>query len=240
MSVLSLLQRTLPPSCQKPLALVDVPAIILSDLSCFRSTLSLLVGVGIVALAGLIKLPQIAAIVEANSAEGLSIVTLLVETFGYVYNLAAHYRMKYPVSTYGDFAVLTAQNLVILLLTFRYSNRFSQGLMTVVSYIAILICMCSSLFPIGVLQTLTLCNVLVSFASRVPQISQNFQSKSTGNLSAITCFGVFLGATARVFTTLQDVDSLNILLGYITSAFLNGVIAFQILLYGKRSEKKAE
>jgi mannose-P-dolichol utilization defect 1 len=218
---------------------LDLPGIILSDLACFKATLSLALGLGIVLFAGIIKLPQILKILDAKSAEGIAVTTVLLETFGYVYNFAAHVRMHYPISTYGDFAVLIIQNLVILLLMYRYSNRLATGIIILTGYVSMLLLMCSPFFPLRILETMTLGNVVLSVASRVPQIARNSSSKSTGTLSAITCWGVFLGASARVFTTLQDVDSVNILVGYITGACLNGVIAFQVLYYHPSASKKS-
>jgi mannose-P-dolichol utilization defect 1 len=238
---LDLVLRFLPQqSCARPTTLFDVPSVILADMSCFKSTLSLVIGLGVVCMASIVKLPQVAAIVNAQSAVGLSVATLLLETFGYVYNLAAHIRMGYPLSTYGDFGMLIVQNAALILLVNYYSGRLSAGFAMVVSYAAVLLWMSSSLFPLSVLKFMTLGNVALTIASRVPQIAQNYRNKSTGALSAITCVGVFCGSIARVFTTLQDVDSINILLGYITSASLNGIIATQVMYYRKPVAKKAD
>jgi mannose-P-dolichol utilization defect 1 len=231
--------RSLPKACAKPNSLLDLPGIVLSDGACFKATLSLALGLGIVLFAGIIKLPQILKILDAKSAEGIAISTVLLETFGYVYNFAAHVRLRYPVSTYGDFAVLILQNLVILVLMYRFSNRLATGIIILTGYVSLLLLMCSPFFPLHFLESMILGNVLLSVASRVPQIARNFTSKSTGTLSAITCWGVFLGASARVFTTLQDVDSVNILIGYVTGACLNGIIAFQVLYYHPSASKKS-
>lgn len=81
-----------------------------------------------VAFAGVIKLPQIWSIIRANTAQGLSTLALCIETFGYVYNLAYHYREQYPFSTYGDFLLLTFQNLFILFLSYRYRHLYIQSI----------------------------------------------------------------------------------------------------------------
>jgi mannose-P-dolichol utilization defect 1 len=229
-------------ACERPSSLLDVPVVVLSNPVCLKSTLSLVIGFGVVFMAGIIKLPQVAAIVSAQSATGISIATLLLETFGYAYNLAAHYRLGYPVSTYGDFFMLLVQNALLILLIYHYSNRLSTGIATVVGYAVAVVWMCSPVFSLSVLQILTLGNAALTIASRVPQIAQNYRNKSTGTLSVVTCVGVFCGSSARVFTTLQDVDSINILLGYVTSAFLNGVIAGQVLYYPESASvpKKGE
>ncbi|PXF47324.1 Mannose-P-dolichol utilization defect 1 protein [Gracilariopsis chorda] len=226
-----LIDRVLPPICTRPTSPLEFPLMLLSNSACFRASLSLALGFGIVLFAGLIKLPQIATIVSNKSVAGLALTTFLIETFGYSYNLAAHYRQRYPISTYGDFFVLIAQNYIILYLFFRYNKNPSRGIAVIAAYAAGLALMCSPYFPLSVLELMTLGNVMVVVFGRTPQIYTNYVNKSTGALSMFTCWGIFLGALARIFTTLQDVDSLNILVGYLTSACFNGTIAFQTVYY---------
>lgn len=213
---------------------------LLQDRTCFRAALSKGLGLGIVAAAGLIKLPQIASIVSSRSAAGLSKTTFLVETFGHTYNLAAHVRQGYPPSTYGDFAALLLQNYVLLVLIYAYSGQPALGVSIVVGALSLLGGMCSGGFPLGVLQTLTAGNVLLVFASRLPQAIANYRAGSTGALSLVTCVGMWLGATARIFTTLTEVDDPSILAGYIAAGVLNGIIAMQVLFYrGKKGPAAA-
>lgn len=234
---LALAQEYAPASCRRPESLIELPSIVLSDTACAKATLSLVLGMGVVCMASVIKLPQMMSVISAQSGDGLSIVTLLVETFGYIYNLSAHYRMGYPVSTYGDFAVLALQNFILIMLVQRFAGKPSTGVATVSAMVFGVGLMCSSAFPVGILKALTLANLPVTFAARIPQIAKSYKNKSTGSLSIVTCCGMFLGSCARVFTTLQDVDSVNILMGYLASASLNGVVAGQVLYYGDARRK---
>ncbi|CAN8065184.1 unnamed protein product [Agarophyton chilense] len=236
----ALIHRVLPPVCPRPASPLHLPGLLLSDTVCLRASLSLAIGFAIVIFAGLIKLPQIATIVSNKSVAGLTVTTFLVETFGYTYNLAAHFRQNYPLSTYGDFFVLIFQNYVILYLFFMYSATPTKGIFIIIAYAVALAFMCSPYFPLSVLQLMTLGNVMVVVLGRTPQIYANYVNKSTGALSIFTCWGIFLGALARIFTTLQDVDSLNILLGYLASATLNGTIAFQTIYYNFIMRKPAK
>eukprot|EP00177_Eucheuma_denticulatum_P001489 GFKZ01002674.1.p1 GENE.GFKZ01002674.1~~GFKZ01002674.1.p1 ORF type:complete len:255 (-),score=33.36 GFKZ01002674.1:388-1152(-) len=225
------IERFLPPVCSRPATLLALPATILSDNQCFKASLSLALGVAIILFAGVIKLPQIATILSNKSVVGLSGTTFLVETFGYTYNLAAHYRQNYPLSTYGDFFVLILENYAILYLFYKYTNRTSFGILVIAAYAMGLAFLCSPFFPVEIIRLMTLGNVAVVVLGRTPQVYASYVNGSTGALSVITCWGIFLGALARIFTTLQDVDSFNILAGYLSSALLNGTIAFQVLYY---------
>lgn len=229
--VQSVFDKLLPPACPTYTGLLPLITTLLQDRSCFRAALSKGLGLGIVAAAGLIKLPQIVSIVTSRSSAGLSKTTFLVETFGHTYNLAAHVRQGYPPSTYGDFAALLVQNYVLLVLIYAYSGQPALGVSIVVGAVSLLGGMCNSGFPLGLLQTLTAGNVVLVFASRLPQALANYRAGSTGTLSAVTCVGMWLGATARIFTTLTEVDDPSILAGYVAAAVLNGIIAGQVLYY---------
>lgn len=229
--VQSVFDKLLPPACPTYTGLLPLITTLLQDRSCFRAALSKGLGLGIVAAAGLIKLPQIASILTSRSSAGLSKTTFLVETFGHTYNLAAHVRQGYPPSTYGDFAALLLQNYILLVLIYAYSGEPALGVSIVVGAISLLGGMCSGGFPLGVLQTLTAGNVVLVFASRLPQALANYRAGSTGALSLVTCVGMWLGATARIFTTLTEVDDPSILAGYVAAAVLNGIIAGQVLYY---------
>lgn len=236
--VQSLVDQCLPEVCSRPVGLFDLPSVVLNDANCARATISRLLGVAIVAFAGLIKFPQIATILNRKSVAGLSVTTFLVETFGYTYNLAAHYRQNYPITTYGDFYLLLAQNYFILVLFYRYTEGIKKGYGVILAFLAGLLLMCSPFFPVEIIELMTLGNVAVVVAGRVPQIYANYVNGSTGALSPFTSWGIFLGACARIFTTLQDVDSFNILAGYLSSALLNGIIAFQVVYYRFYPSKK--
>lgn len=228
------------PVCIVPDSLWNVPTMLFQERLCLRAAISRILGLGIVLGAGLIKLPQIYNVISAGSVAGLSTTSFLVDTFGYTYNLAAHYRQRYPLSTYGDFVVLMAQNYLLLYLCYAYRGRSARGLATLAGYVALLGFFCGEFCPLEIVQTLTLFNVPVVFVSRIPQIYANYANKNTGTLSALSSWGVFLGAIARIFTTLQEVDSVNILLGYVASALMNGIVAIQILMYRGNAPPKDE
>ena len=97
------------------------------------------------------------------------------------------------------------QNVALLLLIYHYQRRATaRTLLLIVAVFA-----WGTLFASGTLQEHHLdvlydVNNVLLLAARVPQIFQNFSSKSTGQLSIIT-YGLSLaGAAARIFTTTQE------------------------------------
>uniref|UniRef100_F6V4J8 Mannose-P-dolichol utilization defect 1 protein homolog n=3 Tax=Ciona intestinalis TaxID=7719 RepID=F6V4J8_CIOIN len=67
--------------------------------------------------------------------------------------------------------------------------------------------------------------------SKLIQALDNYKNGSTGQLSAITVFLMFIGSLARIFTSIQETGDNLVVLNYIVSSTSNGVIAFQILWY---------
>jgi mannose-P-dolichol utilization defect protein 1 len=196
----------------------------------------------VVAFAGIIKLPQIWSILQANSAQGISTLSLCIETFGYVYNLAYHHRERYPFSSYGDFLLLAFQNLLILFLSYRYRHLYIQAIGILLVFVALIFFMSSVWMPLYLLRLLVTCNIAIAMAARIPQIYSIFKNQSGGTLSLITCFGIFGGACARIWTTAQNVKDNVVLVGYVVSTLLNGILCLQLVYYRyfKFTKKKEE
>jgi mannose-P-dolichol utilization defect protein 1 len=72
------------------------------------------------------------------------------------------------------------------------------------------------------------------------QAVTNYKNQSTGQLSAVTCFMLFLGALARVFTTMQETGDEILLFTYLCTSALNGVIAGQVLWYWNSDKHKRD
>eukprot|EP00871_Galdieria_phlegrea_P002274 jgi/Galph1/3047/GphlegSOOS_G1747.1 len=204
---------------------------VFSNVACLKAIITRVLSYCVVVFAGIIKIPQILAIVYVKSAFGISLTSLMVETFGYVYNLAYHYRERYPFSSYGDFILLAVQNLLILLLSYRYRKQTGLGIGIVSVFGVIAFVMTTHWTPLYLLRLFVTCNLLVALAARIPQVYSNWARQSTGTLNLITCLGIFGGACTRIWTTLQDVKDNLVLVGYIMSTVLNGVLCVQIIYY---------
>jgi len=63
------------------------------------------------------------------------------------------------------------------------------------------------------------------------QAATNYKNHSTGQLSAVTCFMLFFGAMVRIFTTIEETGDGILLLTYLCTATLNGMIAGQVVWY---------
>jgi mannose-P-dolichol utilization defect protein 1 len=70
------------------------------------------------------------------------------------------------------------------------------------------------------------------------QTFTNYKNQGTGQLSAITCFMLFFGALARVFTTIQETGDGILLITFLCTSTLNGIIAGQVVWYWNSDKHK--
>lgn len=205
-------------------------------------------GYGIVGSSGIVKLPQILSILANSSVQGLSFFSILLETASYLINLSYNFRQHNDFTTFGESAFLSLQNIVILLLILYYSGltKYING------FVGLLSLAFYSLFAnpegnVGVLsneyiKSLTTLTIPLIIFSKLPQISNNFKNKSTGQLSIVSVLAGLFGAVVRVFTTLSSgIQDNLILLGFGASLLLNFVLFLQIVVYKNKpisQEKK--
>ncbi|KAJ3102435.1 hypothetical protein HDU97_000578 [Phlyctochytrium planicorne] len=202
---------------------------------CFSLLISKCLGLGIIVGGSIVKVPQLIKIVQAGSAEGISLVSYLLETFALMVALAYNYRASNPFSTYGEVAFITIQNVAITLLILYYSNRQFVMLFVLVVYQAAMFSLLSeALVNSDLLSLFQWGAILLGTASKLPQILSNFMTGSTGQLSAITMCLQFVGSSARVFTTLREIEDMALIAGSISAAALNAILFFQILLFGNK------
>lgn len=72
------------------------------------------------------------------------------------------------------------------------------------------------------------------------QARTNYNNSSTGQLSAVTCFMLFFGSLARIFTSMQETGDTSMIIMYICSTTANAVIAGQLIYYWNAGDKKSK
>ncbi|KAL1844349.1 hypothetical protein VTJ49DRAFT_28 [Mycothermus thermophilus] len=224
-------------TCYKAI-LLDVD---LENTACLKLAISKALGIGIVAASSIVKVPQILKLVNSRSASGVSFLSYLLETSGYLISLAYNVRNAFPFSTYGETALVLGQNVVITVLVLNYSGRASVAALFVAALaVSIVTLFSESLLDMQKLQYLQAGAGALSVASKVPQILAIWQEGGTGQLSAFTVFNYLLGSLTRIFTTLQEVDDKLILYSFIAGFTLNTVLAMQMVYYWNAPSAKAK
>ncbi|KAJ3412995.1 hypothetical protein HDV05_008646 [Chytridiales sp. JEL 0842] len=203
---------------------------------CFSLLISKVLGLGIIVGGSIVKLPQILKIVGAGSAQGISLVSYLLETFALAVGLAYNFRSGNPFSTYGETAFITAQNVIIMMLILSYSKSYAMLLVILAAVAGGAYSLISpEIVNESLLSTLQWSTIFIGAASKVPQIVSNFAAGSTGQLSAITLFLQAIGSAARIFTTMREVSDKSILTSFIVATTLNGILFLQVLIYWNKA-----
>lgn len=247
------------PFCYKTLIL-DIDPFASPD--CVKLAVSKGLGIGIIAASSIVKIPQLLKILNAQSAEGVSFLSYLLESGSYLISLGYNTRHGFPFSTYGEQALIMVQNAVIASLVLKYSGKGAAG---VGAWVAGLVAVGTALFredlvDIKMLSWLMSGAGVLSVASKVPQILTIWKEGGTGQLSAfavslesggsvLSCRSMFadltmqvinylIGSLSRIFTTLQEVPDPLILYGFIAAFTLNAILAFQMMWYWNSSTSK--
>ncbi|KAF2229578.1 mannose-P-dolichol utilization defect 1 protein [Viridothelium virens] len=204
----------------------------LADSDCLRLGISKALGLGIIGASAVVKIPQLLKILNAQSGEGISFLSYLLETLAYTITLAYNARQGFPFSTYGETALIALQNVAISLLVLHYAGRDAAAAVFVAGLGAgVYALMTESTVDMSLLSYLQAGAGVLGVASKLPQVWTIWQEGGTGQLSAFAVFNYLFGSLSRIFTTLQEVDDRLILYGFVAGFALNAVLAGQMLYY---------
>ncbi|KAI9733048.1 MAG: hypothetical protein M1834_003593 [Cirrosporium novae-zelandiae] len=227
--------------CYKTL-LLDIDLINPASVPCIKLAISKALGIGIIGASSVVKIPQLLKLLSSSSSQGISFASYLLETTSYLITLAYSARSGFPFSTYGETALIAVQDVVIACLVLVYGGK---GIAATSAFVAGLAGAVYAIFnegvvDMGMLSYLQAGAGLLGVASKAPQIWTVWRQGGTGQLSAFAIFNYLLGSLARVFTTLQEVDDVLILYGYLAGFALNAILAFQMLYYWNSGSAKTK
>jgi mannose-P-dolichol utilization defect protein 1 len=180
-----------------------------TDPECLKLALSKGLGIGIVAASSIVKVPQILKLLNSKSAEGVSFLAYLLETVAYLIGLAYNFRNGFPFSTYGETALIIAQNVVISVLVLVFGGRSATAGVFVAGLAAAVALLFGGvdvpgLDALGEMVDMKMLSMLQAGAgtlgvlSKVPQIAAIWKEGGTGQLSAFTVSSLFVAYRGRV------------------------------------------
>jgi mannose-P-dolichol utilization defect protein 1 len=228
------------------------------DAATLRFVVSKVLGYGIVAGSAFVKLPQVLNILRAQSIDGLSAASILMEMTATACSFAYYLTLwkggdDYPFSTWGEtFFLFVGQACITLLYChYKYGLFSSRSTMTIAPIAALGIVMYARAVPDIVLPTV-LCVLLgrpagqvltcgelagglpiaLMLVGRLPQILRNQQQGHTGQLSLIMYALNVIGSAARAFTVIQELNDSLALTSAVSGVIQNAVLVAQILALG--------
>eukprot|EP01039_Chlorochromonas_danica_P002640 gene2640-2884_t len=200
---------------------------------CGAYWLSQVLSAGILVGSLAVKLPQIFNIIWSKNVLGISPESFYSEVSLACNTVLYNYRKGYPFLSYGEAAAVLIQNIILVLLLWKFMKP-SPSLSTKVWVVLLL------LFTVGVcfglpehyLYLIPLANFPLMIYSRTVQIISNYRNSTTGQLSSITTFLTFAGNLIRIFTTIQQVGwDMSLISSFCVGGGLSGILFFQIVYY---------
>ncbi|NXM84131.1 PQLC3 protein, partial [Oenanthe oenanthe] len=184
------------------------------------------------AVCAVIKLPQLVAVLRAGSARGLSVTSLLLELAGLLVFLRYQIYYDYPLETYLEYPIIIAQDAILLCCIMHFSGKKKRALFYTVMYWGVWYVLTLHKWIIDI--AMNLCT-LVSAASKLVQLQHLWQTKDSGQASALTWgMGAYTCATVDFSELcLQNIFSLLVLIRFITMLILNIWVTATILHYRK-------
>lgn len=207
---------------------------------CFKATLSKTLGLGIIAGSLLVKVPQIVKIWKNKSGEGINVFSVLLDLFAITAMSSYSFISGFPFSAWGDGVFLGIQTVAIAVLVMHFSGETAKATAFLSAYLAVLFAANSGLTPVHVLWTCQAMNIPIVLISKFIQAYTNYSNGNTGQLSAATCFMLFFGSLARIFTSIQETGDTTMITMYACSTMANGIIVAQLLYYWNADAKKKE
>lgn len=199
--------------------------------ACLKIALSKFLGYSVVALAAVVKLPQIIKVLKASSVQGLSILSFVTELITQTATFSYSAARGFPFSAWGESVIKASQTSLIVVLCFYFTNRRLAAVLFPFLYCAVVYVLVSGITPMDVLVKLVSLNIPFLCISRVSQIATNFRNGHTGQLSFIMVLMLLYSHGVRIFTTLQETGDKYILAIFTTSTIFNITMVAQILYY---------
>ncbi|KAM6323624.1 solute carrier family 66 member 3 [Aegotheles albertisi] len=187
------------------------------------------------AVCAVLKLPQVAAVAAARSARGLSAGSLLLELAGFLVFLRYQIYYDYPLQTYLEYPIIIAQDVILLLFILHFNGNMKRALFYAVTFGGGWYMLTLRKWIIDL--AMNSCT-LISAASKLAQLRCLWQTRDSGQVSALTWSMSAYTCATRIFTTVMTTNDLAVLIRFITMLILNIWVTATVLHY--RKSKKTD
>ncbi|NWW09547.1 PQLC3 protein, partial [Oreocharis arfaki] len=183
------------------------------------------------AVCAVIKLPQLVAVLKARSAWGLSVGSLLLELAGFLVFLRYQIYYDYPLETYLEYPIIVAQDVILLFCIMHFSGKTKRALFYAVVFWVGWYMLTLQKWIIDL--SMNLCT-FISAASKLVQLQHLWQTKDSGQASALTWgLSAYTCAIDFFLFMLTIFFSLLVLIRFIIMLILNIWVTATILHYSK-------
>lgn len=178
------------------------------------------------------KIPQILTLKKLKLANGISLMSLLLELFSYTVMTSYNYINQYSLLSYMEYPVILFEQMILLYFVLKCRNRIDASVIVgTFCYLALTFCLITQLIPPIILTFLIPMCTPISASSKIIQLVVLFRTKKGTSISLWTWFLSALTNMTRIVTIWIDSADILLLGNYAVSAFLSSNIMFLALYY---------
>ncbi|XP_058239563.1 mannose-P-dolichol utilization defect 1a isoform X3 [Hemibagrus wyckioides] len=174
---------------------------------------------------------QIWVVVQDSSAQGLSLVSVVLQLLAVSVHTAACILHKFPIGAYGDSVFVLVQFVLLVFLIQYYRGKTVTGCVLLSVYSGVMYLLTSAVTPEVVVMAMQEWSVVFVISGQLIQAGCNLTSGSTGQLSGASVFLVFLASLGRTFRSTQGFLSL-------LSSCCSLLLFIQTLIYRKTTTRE--
>ncbi|KAG7466025.1 hypothetical protein MATL_G00160430 [Megalops atlanticus] len=182
-----------------------------------------------------LKFPQIILLIRAKSTKGVSLKSLLLELIGFIVFITYQMYYDYPPPTYLEYPILIAQDAILLLLILHYNGNLRQSVFYTLLFVGGWQLLTVQKWIIDL--AMSLCT-FISAGSKFAQLQCLWESKDSGQVSALSWGMATYTCLARIFSTIVTTGDMQVLVRFIVMAILNGWVTAMVLYYRRRGIKQ--
>ncbi|XP_072548764.1 mannose-P-dolichol utilization defect 1a [Salminus brasiliensis] len=182
----------------------------------------------------LAPLPQIWKMIRGGGSEGLSLVSALLDLLAVSAHVAFCVHHSFPIGAWGESVFVLVQLALVVFLIQHYRGDRLTGGVSLAVYAAFMYLLTSPLTPRAVVKETQEWSVLIVIGSRLIQVGCNHSSGSTGQLSGVCVFLLFMGSLGQVFGSIQDSGHSLRSQAYVLSSCCSAMLLLQVLLFRNR------
>ncbi|XP_043938224.1 solute carrier family 66 member 3 [Protopterus annectens] len=182
-----------------------------------------------------LKFPQIFSVFKAGSAKGLSVKSLLLELTGFLVFLKYQMHYEYPPATYLEYPILIAQDVILMLCIFHYNGTLKKAPLYLGIFVVGWYLITFRKWIINV--AMNMCT-FISAASKLAQLQCLWQTKDSGQVSALTWGMAVYTCITRILTTLMTTGDFGVLVRFVVLTVLNSWVLATVLYYRKAGKKQ--
>ncbi|XP_066554432.1 solute carrier family 66 member 3 [Amia ocellicauda] len=182
-----------------------------------------------------LKFPQIFVLISAKSTTGISVKSLVLELVGFIVFVSYQMYYEYPPPTYLEYPILIAQDVILLLLILYYDGNLKQSVLYAALFLGGWHALTLRSWIIDL--AMSLCT-FISAASKLAQLQCLWESKDSGQVSALTWGLASFTGLARIYTTLMTTGDMQVLVRFIVMSILNAWVTGSVLYYRRAGNKQ--